>query len=59
MKICDNNVECAGFTFQGSFDTIQENEIFFFFAITDIEDDLDFLDWSTYVVQRLDRFCNI
>ena len=52
IEICEQNLECAGFTFQGSLDGSIESEIFFFFLLSEIEDDMQFWDWSTYVVNR-------
>ena len=49
---CDNDLACAGFTFKGSYKTLNRSmQIYFFHFIPD-DNDLKYFYWSTYKVDR-------
>ena len=48
---CENDLACAGFTFKGSYKTLNRKmEIYFFHIVPD--NSCNFFYWSTYKVDR-------
>ena len=52
QRKCENDLSCAGFTFKGSYKTLNHTmQIYFFHFIPD-DNDLKYFYWSTYKVDR-------
>ena len=49
---CENDLACAGFTFKGSYKTKKQAMQMYFFHFIPENNDLKYLYWSTYKVDR-------
>ena len=55
VKLCEDDLQCGGFTFHGTLTPHRSYEIYFFHYVADIAlDREDFLgwDWTSYTVRR-------
>ena len=54
MHICENDLQCGGFTFKGSKEHEDEREIYFFHFVRDDEQSLreymEYPHWTTFIV---------
>ena len=57
-KLCENDIQCGGFTFKGTKHGVDKREIYFFHFVADaqisLEDYLKYPHWSTYIVSSRD-----
>ena len=49
---CENDLSCAGFTFKGSYKTLNRTMQMYFFHFIPENNDVNYLYWSTYKVDR-------
>ena len=52
IRKCENDLACAGFTFKGSYKTLNRAMQMYFFHFIPDNNDLKYLYWSTYKVNR-------
>ena len=52
MTICENDLACGGFTFKGSYKTLNHAMEMYFFHVIPNNTDLKYFYWSTYKVNR-------
>ena len=57
-KLCENDIQCGGFTFKGTKQGADKKEIYFFRFVADdqisLGDYLKYPHWSTYIVSSRD-----
>ena len=57
-KLCENDIQCGGFTFKGTKHGIDKKEIYFFHFVADdqisLNEYLKYPHWSTYIVSSRD-----
>ena len=52
QRECENDLSCAGFTFKGSYKTLNRTMQMYFFHFIPENNDVKYLYWSTYKVDR-------
>ena len=52
QTICENDLACGGFTFKGSYKTLNHEMEIYFFHVVSNNTDLKYFYWSTYNVNR-------
>ena len=52
IRKCENDLACAGFTFKGSYKTLNHAMQMYFFHFIPDNNDFKYLYWSTYKVDR-------
>jgi len=57
-KLCENDIQCGGFTFKGAKHGVDKKEIYFFHFVADdqisLNEYLKYPHWSTYIVSSRD-----
>ena len=57
-KLCENDIQCGGFTFKGTKHGVDKKEIYFFHFVADdrisLNEYLKYPHWSTYIVSSRD-----